>query len=193
MELQSTEKEETIPDVLDFNLYIIGKVCEEMAATFIPDLFNLAENILTFFPDPKERPPITISISTFGGDILEMFAIYDAIKRVQAMGIDIETLGLGKVMSSGLVLLAAGTKGMRYAGKYTRFMFHEVAAEFSGTNHEIDEQKKEIEFSQEQYIDVLSFETQKTKKFFEKHIKKHAEFHFNCDEALKWNLIDEID
>jgi len=198
--VQSKENQEVtlelgpeIPEVYDFNLYLVGKVCEEMSNRFIPDLFNLAETIMTLYPDAKSRPPITVTISTYGGDLVEMFALYDAIKRVQSFGIAVETLGLGKVMSSGLILIAAGTKGMRLAGRYTRFMFHEVNGSFEGTQYEIAGQKAELDFCQVQYLKVLCKETKKSETFYAKKINQHVDIHFDAEEAIKWHLIDAID
>lgn len=182
-----------LPDVIDYNLYIIGKINEELVHDFIPDLFNLSENILTFFPDHKNRPYITITISTMGGDIMEMFAIYDAIRKVKSAGIEVETLGLGKVMSAGLPLLSVGSKGKRRAGKNTRFMFHEVSGGFDGTSSEILKQKAEVDYSQNQYLKALSESTKKPIKFFNKFINLHTDYNFDSEEALKWNLIDYIE
>lgn len=182
-----------LPDIIDYNLYIIGRIDEEMVNDFLPDFFSLSENVLTFFPNPKNRPYITITISTMGGDIMEMFAIYDAIRKVKSTGIEVETLGLGKVMSAGLLLLAAGSKGRRRAGKNTRFMFHEVTGGFDGKSSEILKQKAEVDYSQNQYLKALSESTKKPLKFFNKIINLHTDYHFDSEEALKWNLIDYIE
>lgn len=180
-------------ELLDCNLYIIGKINEEMTLSFIPDLFNLSETLLGSYKNLKDMPRITITINTYGGELAEMFAMYDAMKRVQKRGIIIETLGLGKVMSSGLLLLAAGTKGFRTLGKYTRLMFHEINGELIGTHNEINEQKKEIDYTQEQYINALCVETKKSRKFFENHVKKHIDIHLTAEEGIEWNLADHIE
>lgn len=180
-------------EILDFNLYLIGKITEEVTAVFVSDLFNIAESILGMFPEDGQRPPITITISTQGGDLTEMFAIYDAMKRVQAMNIEIETLGLGKVMSCGLVLLSAGSKGLRTAGKNTRFMYHSVNGAIVGTHQEMTQQKVELDYMQRQYIKVLSAETTKAVSFYERMMKKHIDYYFNSEEALKWGIIDAIE
>ena len=56
--------------------------------------------------------PIDFYISTWGGDARGMFAIYDVMRMVRE-NYTINTYGLGKVMSAGVLLLAAGTKGKR--------------------------------------------------------------------------------
>ena len=58
--------------------------------------------------------PIHFMLNTYGGSLDDMFALYDTIKFIQC---PIHTIGLGKIMSAGVLLLAAGNKGNRLLGK----------------------------------------------------------------------------
>ena len=60
--------------------------------------------------------PIQLMICSPGGNASEMFAIYDCMRLVRE-GCPIHTLGMGKVMSAGVLVLAAGTKGKRKIGR----------------------------------------------------------------------------
>ena len=62
--------------------------------------------------DEKEKKPIDFYISTYGGNADDMFALYDIMKQVEKET-EIHTIGMGKVMSAGVLLLAGGTSGHR--------------------------------------------------------------------------------
>ena len=70
--------------------------------------------------------PIQFIISTPGGRASDMFSIYDVMRMVRK-DCDIETFGLGQVMSAGTLLLASGTKGKRKIGRNCRVMVHQVS------------------------------------------------------------------
>ena len=64
--------------------------------------------------------------------VAEMFALYDLMRMVRE-DCGIHTFGIGKVMSAGVLLLAAGTKGERRIGKNCRIMLHRVLTGDSGS------------------------------------------------------------
>ena len=84
--------------------------------------------------DPKKQRPILFYLSTYGGNADDMFALYD-LMRVVRRETEIHTVGLGKVMSAGVLILAAGTKGRRYIGKNCRVMIHSVMGGNAGSLH----------------------------------------------------------
>ena len=106
-------------------------------------------------PEPK---PITFYVSTWGGDALGMFGIYD-LMRIVREECPIETFGLGKVMSAGVLLLAAGTKGKRKIGKHCRVMMHSVRGGHVGTIHSLENEMEETRWIQKQLIQALVEET----------------------------------
>ena len=67
--------------------------------------------------------PMDMIISTYGGSADDMFALYDIMRGIRQTS-EIHTLGLGKVMSAGVLLLAGGTKGRftRNSCYHTRFI-----------------------------------------------------------------------
>ena len=90
---------------------LFGDVDEEKSLDLIVGLLSLTE-----FTE-KEPPydPIKFYISTYGGSADEMFSIYDMMSIIKSE-CEVETIGLGKVMSAGTLLLASGTKGKRKIG-----------------------------------------------------------------------------
>ena len=130
-------------------------------------------------------------ISTNGGDAREMFAIYDMMRHLRR-DCDIETLGIGKVMSAGVPLLAAGTKGKRRIGKYCRIMLHNVSAGTIGAIPQMQNEMKEVENIQKQYIEILASETKMTEKGIKRLINKNVNVYLSAEEALELGIVDEI-
>ena len=77
-------------------------------------------------------------VSTYGGEVLEMFAIYDMMQMAKSDGIDIQTMGIGKVMSAGVAILAAGTKGKRKVSKKCPLMLHQASAGTMGSVYNME-------------------------------------------------------
>ena len=102
------------------SMTIIGDISEEISKDIIAALWYLkltakAEELVN--PEDPECQevhevirPLEILVSTNGGNADDMFAIYDAMRYIKEE-VEIETFGLGKVMSAGTLILAAGTKG----------------------------------------------------------------------------------
>jgi ATP-dependent Clp protease protease subunit len=148
--------------------------------------------LLTDF-SPKEPPydPIVFYISTYGGSADEMFSIYDMMGVTKAK-CEIETIGLGKVMSAGTLLLAAGTKGKRKIGRHCRVMIHAVAAGSSGELHDIENEIKSIKNIQELYINAMSKETHMTKRMIQKLLDRKVNVYLTAEEAVEYGIADEI-
>ena len=101
---------------------IMGDINEELSKDIIAGLWFLNHSAKVEEPVNPEDPecneyqevvkPFEVIISTNGGNADEMFAIYDTMRWIRE-NVEIETFGLGKVMSAGTLLLAAGTKGKR--------------------------------------------------------------------------------
>ena len=139
-------------------------------------------------PEPK---PITFYISTWGGDALGMFGIYD-LMRVVREECAIETFGLGKVMSAGVLLLAAGTKGQRKIGKHCRVMLHSVRGGHVGTIHSLENEMEETRWIQKQLIKALVEETNLTERQLKRMLGKNLDLYLTAEEAVKYGIADII-
>jgi len=135
--------------------------------------------------------PVEFLISTVGGDACDMFAIYDAIRHLRA-DMDIETFGLGKVMSAGVLLLASGTKGKRKIGKNCRVMLHGVASASQGSISNLKTEMAEIKKMQEMYIDGLVDETNLTKPQLKRMMNKNVNVYLSAEEAVEYGIADII-
>ena len=122
---------------------LFGDVDEEKSLDLIVGLLTLTE----FTGKEPPYDPIKFYISTYGGSADEMFSIYDMMSILKAQ-CEIQTVGLGKVMSAGTLLLAAGTKGKRQIGRHCRVMIHAVAAGSVGELHNMENEMKSIKHIQ---------------------------------------------
>ena len=120
-----------------------------------------------------------------------MFAVYDVMRMVRK-DCDIETIGMGQVMSAGTLLLASGTKGKRRIGKHCRVMVHQVSAGTQGPHHEMINEIAEIQHTQEQYIKCLAAETKMTETYIRKLFEKKVNIYMSAEEAVKNGLADII-
>ena len=135
--------------------------------------------------------PIDFIISTNGGSASDMFAIYDVMREIRK-DCAIATHGLGKVMSAGVLLLAAGTKGKRKIGKHCRVMMHSVIGGNSGPIFNLENEMSEIRATQERYINALKTETKMTIKQINNFFNRHVDIYLSAEEAVKLGIADIV-
>jgi ATP-dependent Clp protease protease subunit len=135
--------------------------------------------------------PIQFVISTPGGRASDMFSVYDTMRMVRK-DCEIETIGLGQVMSAGTLLLASGTKGKRKIGRHCRVMVHQVSAGTAGPQHEMLNEIAEIQHTQDQYIKCIAAETKMSIAFIKKLFEKKVNIYLSAEEAVKYGLADII-
>jgi len=166
---------------------MFGDIDEERAGDLCMGML-----MLTDF-SKKEAPydPIILYISTYGGSADEMFSIYDMMS-VTKTKCEVHSVGLGKVMSAGTLILAAGTKGKRKIGRHCRVMIHAVAAGSHGELHDIENEIKSIKHIQELYINALSRETHMTKRTIQKLLDRKVNVYLTAEEAVEYGIADEI-
>lgn len=179
---------------------LIGEVNEEKASEIIYSILALKhqgkedeEETVTTSRKPKKKThkPFELYVSTHGGSAADMFAIYDVMRMVKN-DCDITTIGVGKVMSAGVLILAAGTRGKRKIGKNCRVMIHSVLGGNEGPLHDLENEMSEIRWTQERYIKALIEETKLTKSAMDKLLKRHVNVYLSPEEAVKYGIADEV-
>ena len=135
---------------------------------------------------------ISMIVSTHGGVASDMFSIIDVMEMVKDRTCDIETFGVGKVMSAGVPILAAGSKGKRKVGKNCRIMLHNVMAGTGGTIFSMENELEEIKWVQERYIETLASYTKLTPSKIKKLLKTQKDIYISAEEAIKMGIADEI-
>lgn len=194
--VSETEKQIIIVNNLNPNLDgkaarsvgLIGDISEQKSEEVIGTLIHLSDMCDT---EPDTNKPIEMYISTYGGSVVDMFAMYD-LMRVIKQKCTVSTIGLGKVMSAGVLLLANGTKGERKVGKNCRVMLHNVMAGFHGSLVNVENEIKEVNWIQERYIDCLEMQTNLTKKKIKKMLNKQLDIYISAEQAIEYGIADVI-
>ena len=194
--VSETEKQIIIVNNLNPNLDgkaarsvgLIGDISEQKSEEVIGTLIHLSDMCDA---DPETNKPIEMYISTYGGSVVDMFAMYD-LMRVIKQKCTVSTIGLGKVMSAGVLLLANGTKGERKVGKNCRVMLHNVMAGFHGSLVNVENEIKEDNWIQERYIDCLEMQTNLTKKKIKKMLNKQLDIYISAEQAIEYGIADVI-
>lgn len=158
-------------------IMLTGEIDERKAQQFIRYL------VLLSALSPTEC--ITIYISTYGGDMYEMNAMYDAMRLVKC---PIHTIGIGKVMSAGVLLLAAGDR--RSIAEHTSVMMHQVNTELHGTVTDLSIEVKHTKALQDTMYKLYSKYTGKPIKQLEMDLK--SDKYLTAQEAIEYGLADEI-
>ena len=140
---------------------------------------------------PEEIDPIEFYVSTFGGQASEMFAVYDVMRMVRDK-VPVMTVGIGKVMSAGVLLLASGTKGMRKIGKHCRVMIHGVNSGHSGYIADMENEFNETKLTQKQYVAALAAETDMTPAYVRKLMSKKTNVYLDAEQAVDLGIADII-
>jgi len=139
----------------------------------------------------EDRRPIEFYISSYGGNADDMFALYDIMRQIREET-EIHTIGMGKVMSAGVLLLAGGTKGKRKIGKNCRVMIHSVIAGNHGNVHNLVNEMEAIQGLQEMYINSLVEETKMSKTRMKKMLERKVNVYLSAEEAVELGIADEI-
>lgn len=186
------------PDIRTIGLY--GEVEEKKVAEIIAGLIQLAATAEVEEPINPENPeegtqvvaePIEFIISTPGGSADDMLSLYDMMRVVRDQ-CEIHTVGIGKVMSAGVLILAAGTKGKRRLGRNCRVMIHSVIGGNAGSFHNLENEMEEIRHMQKTYVKLLAAETNMTEAQLNKMINKKVNVYLSAEEAVELGIADEV-
>lgn len=157
-----------------------GEVNERSISHVIVQLLYLAS---------LNQKPIHLVISTYGGSIDEMFSLYDTIKFLPC---PVHTVGLGKVMSAGVLLLASGEKGKRMIGRSSRVMIHPISGGTGGNVFEQMAGVKEMERLQQLLVSALEGETKLKAAQIEKIMKAGHDFYLTPAQAIEYGIVDKL-
>lgn len=179
------------PQIRTIGLY--GDIGPEKGMETVYSLFAMRESGREVNPETGEEfvEPIEFIICTGGGSAADMFAIYDSM-RVIREDCEISTLGLGEVMSAGVLLLASGTKGERRIGANCRLMLHSVSAGHHGSIYSLENEFDEFKWMQDRYFAALAKESKLKKRQIKKILDQKMNVYFDAEQALKYGIVDEI-
>ena len=151
------------------------------------DVSNLVIAQLLFLQSEDAEKDISIYINSPGGVVTAGMAIYDTMQFVKC---PITTYCMGQAASMGAVLLAAGTKGKRFALPNSRIMIHQPLGGAQGQATDIEIQTKEILRMKKRLNEILADHTGNSIKTIEKDTDR--DFFMSAAEAVKYGLVDEV-
>jgi len=135
--------------------------------------------------------PMDFLVSTEGGSVQDMFAVYDCMRDIKK-DCDIRTFGIGKVMSAGVLLLAAGTNGSRRVGKSCRLMLHAPSGGQFGSLKELEVDIREVKWYQDQFVKALAQESNLSERKIRGIFRKKTDTYFDAEQAVEWGIADEV-
>ena len=160
-------------------IFVTDQIEDHMANLIIAQLLFLESE------DPERD--IYLYINSPGGVVTSGLAIYDTMQYLKA---PVNTVCIGQAASMAAVLLAAGSKGKRYALPNARIMIHQGSGGFRGNTPDVIIQVKELETLVGRLSDILAHHTgQDVEK-----IKRDSERDrfMSAQEAKTYGLIDEV-
>jgi len=148
---------------------------------------NLVSAQMLFLESEDPDKDIHLYINSPGGDITALFAIYDTMKFVKP---DVSTFCFGQAASAAAVLLAAGTKGKRYALAHARVLLHQPYGGIQGQATDMEIQAREILRMRDLLNEMLATDTgQEVAKIAD---DTERDFILTSAEAVTYGVIDEV-
>jgi ATP-dependent Clp protease protease subunit len=160
-------------------IFLGTSVGDEVASSIVAQILFLEAD------DPDKD--ITFYINSPGGSVTAGMAIYDTMQYVKC---DIATLCMGQAASMGALLLAAGTKGKRYALPNSRIMIHQPMGGFQGQATEIDIHAREILRMRDDLNRILAHHTGHPIKKIKQDTDRDN--FMSPIEAKQYGIIDEV-
>jgi len=160
-------------------IFLGGPITDQLANSVIAQLLFLAAK------DPQKD--IQFYINSPGGSVTAGLAIYDTMQYVKPQ---ISTVCVGMAASMAAVLLAAGTKGKRYALPNSEILLHQVMGGVTGEAVEIEITARQILKIKDKINRILAKHTGQPIEKIEKDTDR--DFYLTAEEAKEYGLIDEV-
>ena len=166
--------------LLNDRIVFLGSEVNEVSANLVVAQLLHLESV-----DPTKD--ISLYINSPGGSITDGLAIYDTMQFIKP---DVSTICLGQCASMGAVLLAAGTKGKRYALPNSRILIHQPSGGAQGQETDITIQANEIVRMRTLLNEILASHTGQTIEAIHKDTERDNIM--MPQEALEYGLIDAV-
>jgi len=166
--------------LLKERIVFIGTPIDDVVANLI-----IAQMLFLNMEEPGKD--INVYVNSPGGSVTAGLAIYDTMRFVKC---DVATYCLGQAASMGSFLLAAGTKGKRYALPNSRVMIHQPWGGAQGTASDIHIQAKEILKLKDQLNGILAHHTGKSIEQIEKDTDR--DYFMSAEEAKNYGIVDSV-
>lgn len=174
-------REMTIDELLLENrvIFLVGEINHVTATGVIMRLLYLQNQ--------KRTQDINLYINSPGGSVDDTLAIYDTL---QFLNVDVATYCIGRAMSGGAIVLAAGTKGKRYILPHAKVMLHQPYGGVYGQTSDVQIQAEEILKTKKQLNAILAKHTGQTVERVTEDSERDR--YFSAEEAKAYGLVDDV-
>ncbi|OGW43987.1 MAG: ATP-dependent Clp endopeptidase, proteolytic subunit ClpP [Nitrospirae bacterium RBG_13_41_22] len=166
--------------LLKDRIIFIGTVIDDYVANIV-----IAQLLFLQSDDPDKD--IHLYINTPGGIVSSGLAIYDTMQYVKP---GIATYCIGQAASMGALLLAAGTKGKRFALPHSRIMLHQPMGGFQGQATDIEIHAREILRMKDTLNKILAIHTGQSIEKMQADTDR--DFFMSGEEAKEYGIVDEV-
>lgn len=174
-------REMTIEELLLENriVFLIGEINFSSAARVMMQMLYLENQ--------RRGQEIHFYINSPGGAVDDTLALYDTMRFLSA---PVSTYCIGRAYSGAAVLLAAGTKGKRYALPHAKVMIHQPYGGVTGQTEDIRIQAEQMIKAKQELNRILAECSGKT----DEEVKRDSERdrYFSATEAKEYGLVDEV-
>ncbi|HAF62251.1 MAG TPA: ATP-dependent Clp protease proteolytic subunit [Anaerolineaceae bacterium] len=148
---------------------------------------NVVVAQLLYLNREDSEKEIHMYINSPGGQIYSGLAIYDTMNMIPN---PISTVAVGVTASFGTVLLAAGTKGKRYALPHATIHMHQPLGGAEGQASDIEIQAREILRLKSRLNEILASCTSQTIEVIEKDTER--DLYLSAEQAVEYGLVDKV-
>ena len=160
-------------------IFLVGPIDDFVA--------NLVIAQMLFLESENPDKDINLYINSPGGVVTAGLAIYDTMRFLKP---DVSTMVVGQAASMGSFLLAAGTKGKRFALPNSRVMIHQPHGGAQGQATDIEIQAREILYLRRRLNEEFAANTGQPLERIERDVER--DLFFNAQDAKAYGLIDEV-
>jgi len=184
MVVEQTNRGERAYDIysrlLKDRIIFLGTAVDDYVANLI-----IAQMLFLYAEDPDKD--ISLYINSPGGSITAGMAIYDTM---QYIGVDVSTICVGLAASMGAFLLAAGTKGKRYALPNSEILIHQPSGGTQGQATDIEIHARRILRMRENLNRILA---ENTGQSIEKiKLDTERDYFMDAKEAKEYGIVDDL-
>ncbi len=160
-------------------IFLVGPVNDQSA--------NLVVAQMLFLESENPDKDISFYINSPGGSVSAGMSIFDTMNFIKP---DVSTLCMGMAASMGAFLLAAGTKGKRFALPNSKVMIHQPLGGTQGQATEIEIHAREILKTREQLNRILAERTGQPLEKIERDTER--DYYLSAAESAEYGLIDKV-
>lgn len=177
----------------DRNIYLSEQISQESVTGVIEKIITINESDAflekkaQLFGFTYERKPIKLYIDSFGGSVYQCLGLISVMGRSET---EIHTICTGAAMSAGFVILISGHK--RFAHKYSTPLYHQASSFVVGTLKDMEDDVEETKRLQKMLEQIVLEKTSIKKDRLKQVYVEKIDWFLSAEDALKYNVIDEI-